>query len=202
MSKLKFVLASNNPGKLREMKDILSELGIDVLSQKEAGISSEPEETGTTFEENAAIKARAAMELSGLPALADDSGIVVDALGGAPGVYSARYGGCNTDEERTGLLLKNMEKEEHRDAKFVSCIAVAFPNGDVLITRGECAGELTYEPRGENGFGYDPIFFMERFGKTLAEVSAEEKNSVSHRGRALRAMKERLADYFKENGTC
>ena len=202
MNKLKFVLASNNPGKLREMKDILSELGIDVLSQKEAGISSEPEETGTTFEENAAIKARAAMELSGLPALADDSGIVVDALGGAPGVYSARYGGCNTDEERTGLLLKNMEKEEHRDAKFVSCIAVAFPNGDVLITRGECAGELTYEPRGENGFGYDPIFFMERFGKTLAEVSAEEKNSVSHRGRALRAMKERLADYFKENGTC
>ena len=147
-------------------------------------------------------KARAAMELSGLPALADDSGSVVDALGGAPGVYSARYGGCNTDEERTGLLLKNMEKEEHRDAKFVSCIAVAFPNGDVLITRGECAGELTYEPRGENGFGYDPIFFMERFGKTLAEVSAEEKNSVSHRGRALRAMKERLADYFKENGTC
>ena len=202
MSKLKFVLASNNPGKLREMKEILSELGIDVLSQKEAGISSEPEETGTTFEENAAIKARAAMELSGLPALADDSGIVVDALGGAPGVYSARYGGCNTDEERTGLLLKNMEKEEHRDAKFVSCIAVAFPNGDVLITRGECAGKLTYEPRGENGFGYDPIFFMERFGKTLAEVSAEEKNSVSHRGRALRAMKERLADYFKENGTC
>ena len=202
MSKLKFVLASNNPGKLREMKDILSELGIDVLSQKEAGISSEPEETGTTFEENAAIKARAAMELSGLPALADDSGIVVDALGGAPGVYSARYGGCNTDEERMGLLLKNMEKEEHRDAKFVSCIAVAFPNGDVLITRGECAGKLTYEPRGENGFGYDPIFFMERFGKTLAEVSAEEKNSVSHRGRALRAMKERLADYFKENGTC
>ena len=202
MSKLKFVLASNNPGKLREMKEILSELGIDVLSQKEAGISSEPEETGTTFEENAAIKARAAMELSGLPALADDSGIAVDALGGAPGVYSARYGDCHTDEERTALLLKNMENEEHRDAKFVSCIAVAFPNGDVLITRGECAGELTYEQRGENGFGYDPIFFMERFGKTLAEVSAEEKNSVSHRGRALRAMKERLADYFKENGTC
>ena len=194
---MRFVLASNNPGKLREMREILSELGVEVLSQREAGISVEPEETGTTFAENALIKARAAMEASGLAAIADDSGIVVEALGGAPGVYSARYGGCATDEERTRLLLKNMENEEHRAAKFVSDIAVVFPNGDELVTAGECAGELTREPRGENGFGYDPIFYMPCFGRTLAEVTAEEKNGVSHRGRALRAMKEKLTEYFR-----
>lgn len=199
---MKFVLASNNPGKLREMREILSQLGIEVLSQREAGIAVEPEETGTTFAENALIKARAAMEASGLAAIADDSGIAVEALGGAPGVYSARYGNCASDGERVELLLKNMEHEEHRAAKFVSNIAVVFPNGDELVTAGECAGELTYAPRGENGFGYDPIFFMPCFGRTLAEVTAEEKNGVSHRGRALRAMKEKLTEYFKEKERC
>jgi XTP/dITP diphosphohydrolase len=142
------------------------------------------------------------MEAAGLAAIADDSGIVVEALGGAPGVYSARYGGCGTDEERLLLLLKNMENEEHRAAKFVSNVAVVFPNGDELVTAGECAGELTREARGENGFGYDPIFYMPCFGRTLAEVTAEEKNAVSHRGKALRAMKEKLEVYFKENHTC
>ena len=199
---MKFVLASNNKGKLREMREILSELGIEVLSQREAGISVEPEETGATFAENALIKARAAMEASGLAAIADDSGIAVEALGGAPGVYSARYGNCGSDEERVQLLLKNMENEEHRAAKFVSDIAVVFPDGKELLTEGECAGELTREPRGENGFGYDPIFYMPCFGRTLAEVSAEEKNAVSHRGKALRAMKVKLEDYFKENREC
>ena len=198
MSDLKFVLASNNKGKLKEMREILSELGIEVMSQREAGIASEPEEDGTTFEENAIIKAKAAMEASGLPAIADDSGIAVDALNGEPGIYSARYGDCGSDEERVEYLLKNMENEEHRAAKFVSSIAVAFPNGDVLTTLGECHGTLTYEPVGENGFGYDPVFYMEQFGRTLAQVTAEEKNSVSHRGRALRAMKEKLTEYFKE----
>ncbi len=198
MSDLKFVLASNNKGKLKEMREILSELGIEVMSQREAGIASEPEEDGTTFEENAIIKAKAAMEASGLPAIADDSGIAVDALNGEPGIYSARYGDCGSDEERVEYLLKNMENEEHRAAKFVSSIAVAFPNGDVLTTLGECHGTLTYEPIGENGFGYDPVFYMEQFGRTLAQVTAEEKNSVSHRGRALRAMKEKLTEYFKE----
>lgn len=198
MSDLKFVLASNNKGKLKEMREILSELGIEVMSQREAGIASEPEEDGTTFEENAIIKAKAAMEASGLPAIADDSGIAVDALNGEPGIYSARYGDCGSDEERVEYLLKNMENEEHRAAKFVSSIAVAFPNGDVLTTLGECHGTLTYEPIGENGFGYDPVFYMEQFGCTLAQVTAEEKNSVSHRGRALRAMKEKLTEYFKE----
>lgn len=195
---MKFVLASNNKGKLKEMREILSQLGIEVLSQQEAGIAVEPEETGTTFAENALIKARAAMEASGLAAIADDSGIVVEALGGAPGVYSARYGDCSSDEERVQLLLKNMENEEQRAAKFVSNIAVVFPDGAELVTAGECCGELTREPRGENGFGYDPIFYMDRFGRTLAEVSAEEKNAVSHRGRALRAMKEKLTEYFEE----
>ena len=202
MSKVRFVLASNNKGKLKEMREILSELGIEVMSQKEAGIASEPEENGTTFEENAIIKARAAMEASGLPAIADDSGIAVDALNGEPGIYSARYGDCGSDEERVEYLLKNMENEEHRAAKFVSSIAVAFPGGDVLTTIGECHGELTYAPVGENGFGYDPVFYMEQFGRTLAQVTPEEKNSVSHRGRALRAMKEKLTDYFKENKIC
>ena len=199
MSEIRFVLASNNKGKLKEMREILSELGIDVMSQKEAGIASEPEEDGTTFEENAIIKAKAAMEASGLPAIADDSGIAVDALNGEPGIYSARYGDCASDEERVEYLLKNMENEEHRAAKFVSSIAVTFPNGDVLTTIGECHGTLTYAPVGENGFGYDPIFYMEQFGRTLAEVTPEEKNSVSHRGRALRAMKEKLTEYFKAN---
>lgn len=202
MNEIRFVLASNNKGKLKEMREILSALGVDVISQKEAGIASEPEETGTTFAENAVIKAKAAMEAAGLPAIADDSGIVVEALGGAPGIYSARYGNCSSDEERVDYLLKNMENEEHRAAKFVSSIAVAFPNGDVLTTSGECCGELTRAPVGENGFGYDPVFYMQQFGCTLAQVTPEQKNSVSHRGRALRAMKEKLNIYFKENGIC
>jgi XTP/dITP diphosphohydrolase len=202
MSEVKFVLASNNKGKLREMREILGEAGVSVLSQSEAGIQVEPEETGTTFEENALIKARAACSAAGIPAIADDSGLAVDALGGAPGIYSARYGNCATDEERVELLLENMRGKEQRSARFVSCIAAVFPNGDELITCGECEGEITQSPAGENGFGYDPVFYMACFGRTLAEVSAEEKNGVSHRGKALRAMKTKLDEYFKENKPC
>ena len=190
-----FVLASHNKAKLREMREILGELGIRVVSQSEAGVDVEPEETGSTFEENAVIKARAVMEAAGMPAMADDSGLMVDALGGAPGVYSARYGGETvlSDEERNTLLLKNMENMEHRSAKFVSVIAVAYPDGRVLTARGEVHGEIAREERGANGFGYDPLFRLPD-GRHMAELSSDEKNSISHRGNALRELKRILTE--------
>ncbi len=195
MSGERFVLASHNPGKLREMREILGELGILVLSQQEAGVDVEPEETGATFEENARIKAVAVMEASGLPAVADDSGLMVDALGGAPGVYSARYGGGHdrSDEERNAFLLQNLENEEHRSAKYVSVIAVAYPDGRVLTARGECYGEIAREERGRGGFGYDPLFRLPD-GRHMAELSSEEKNRISHRGNALRELKRILTE--------
>ena len=190
-----FVLASHNRGKLAEMREILGELGIRVMSQKDAGVDVEPEETGVTFEENARIKAVAVMKAAGLPAVADDSGLAVEALGGAPGVYSARYGGelARTDAERSALLLQNMENMEHRAAKFVSVIAVAYPDGRILTARGECRGEIAREPRGSNGFGYDPVFLLSD-GRHMAELSSEEKNGISHRGRALRELKRILTE--------
>ena len=195
MSGERFVLASHNPGKLREMREILGELGILVLSQQEAGVDVEPEETGATFEENARIKAVAVMEASGLPAVADDSGLMVDALGGAPGVYSARYGGGHdrSDEERNAFLLQNLVNEEHRSAKYVSVIAVAYPDGRVLTARGECYGEIAREERGRGGFGYDPLFRLPD-GRHMAELSSEEKNRISHRGNALRELKRILTE--------
>ena len=191
----RFVLASHNQAKLAEMRDILGELGIRVISQAEAGVDVEPEETSATFEENALIKARAVMEASGLPAVADDSGLMVDALGGAPGVYSARYGGGHdrTDAQRNALLLKNLENEEHRRAKFVSVIAVAWPDGREITARGEVHGEIAREERGANGFGYDPLFLLPD-GRHMAELSSEEKNSISHRGNALRELKRILTE--------
>jgi XTP/dITP diphosphohydrolase len=195
MMEERFVLASHNAAKLREMREILGSLGIRVLSQREAGVDVEPEETGTTFEDNARIKAVAVMEASGLPALADDSGLMVDALGGAPGVYSARYGGGHdrSDAERNAFLLENLEHEEQRGAKFVSVIAVAYPDGRVLIARGEVRGEIAREERGENGFGYDPLFRLPD-GRHMAELSGEEKNAVFHRGNALRELKRILTE--------
>ena len=199
---MKFVLASNNQKKLKELRAILGEMGVEVISQKEAGIHTEPEETGTTFRENSLIKATAAMKASNLPAIADDSGLSVDALGGRPGVYSARYGGEGlSDTERYLLLLKNMENIEDRSAKFVSCISCAFPNGDTLDVQGECRGTILREPRGEGGFGYDPVFFSEEAGKSMGEMTAEEKNAVSHRGKAIRAFAPVLKEYLeKRNG--
>ena len=190
-----FVLASRNAGKLAEMREILRELGIRVMSQADAGVDVEPEETGLTFEENARIKATAVMEAAGLPAIADDSGLMVDALDGAPGVFSARYGGAlaRTDAERSTLLLKNMENMEHRSAKFVSVIAVAYPDGRILTACGECCGEIAREPRGNNGFGYDPIFVLPD-GRHMAELGSDEKNAISHRGRALRELKQKLTE--------
>lgn len=190
---MRFVLASNNKKKLKELREILGAMGYEVLSQSEAGLNLEVEETGTTFAENAMLKASAACKALNMPAIADDSGLMVDALDGAPGVYSARYGGEGLDDVgRYELLLKNLENTEQRNAKFVSSIACVFPNGDVITAEGECHGEITREPIGDDGFGYDPIFYMAQFDKTMAQMTAEEKNAVSHRGKALEIFAQKL----------
>ena len=195
---MKLVLASKNQKKLVEMNDILSHLGIEVCSEAEAGVDIEVEETGTTFEENSLLKARAVMEASGLPAIADDSGLCVDCLNGAPGVYSARYGGEGlSDEDRYKILLENMRGQLTRTAKFVSVITCCFPNGDVLSARGECPGTIAYAPMGDGGFGYDPVFFVPELKKTFSQLAPEEKNAVSHRGKALESFKEKLEEYLK-----
>lgn len=193
---MKLVLASKNPKKLKEMGDILSTLGVEVLSEAQAGVDVEVEETGSTFAENARLKAEAVMCASGLPAVADDSGLCVDALNGAPGVYSARYGGEGLDDTgRYRLLLENMRGQLDRRCKFVSAICCAFPSGDVVEAWGECPGTLAYAPKGSDGFGYDPIFFLPERKKTFAELTAEEKNTISHRGKALEQFREKLAAY-------
>ena len=191
---MKLVVASNNAHKIAELNAILSRLGMEVVSQREAGVHVEPEETGTTFEENSYIMAKAVLEASGMAAVADDSGLMVEALGGAPGVYSARFGGaeCKTDRDRLEYLLKKMEGQENRAAKFVSVITVLTPDGRKLVARGECPGVLLTEPHGDNGFGYDPIFFYPQKGCTFAELPAEEKNKISHRSRALKLLSERI----------
>ena len=183
---MKVVLASHNTKKMVEMRAILSRMGVEVISQAEVGLDLEPEETGTTFEENARIKAKAVMEASGLPAIADDSGLMVDALGGEPGVYSARYGGEGLDDTgRWQLLLKNMAGQTNRACKFVSVICCAFPDGTELMARGECPGVLAQGPSGDGGFGYDPVFYLPQLGKTMAQLTPEEKNQISHRAQAL-----------------
>ena len=195
---MKLVLASQNQKKLAEMNRILTRLGVEVCSEAEAGVDLEVEETGTTFEENSLLKARAVMEASGLPAIADDSGLCVDCLNGAPGVYSARYGGEElTDEGRYRMLLENMRGQMTRTAKFVSVITCCFPNGDVLTARGECQGTIAYAPMGEGGFGYDPVFFVPELKKTFAQLTAGEKNAISHRGRALEAFQAKLEEYLR-----
>lgn len=195
---MKLVLASKNQKKMKEMNEILSGMGVEVCLQSDVGIDIDVEETGTTFEENSLLKARAVMEASGQPAIADDSGLCVDALNGAPGVYSARYGGEGLDDAgRYRLLLSNMPKGAARTAKFVSVITCCFPNGDVLTARGECPGTISFAPMGEGGFGYDPVFFLPKQKKTFAQLSAEEKNAISHRGRALEAFQAKLEAYLK-----
>ena len=195
---MKLVLASKNEKKMREMNEILSGMGVEVCLQADVGVDVDVEETGTTFEENSMLKAKAVMEASGLPAIADDSGLCVDALNGAPGVYSARYGGEGLDDTgRYRLLLANMPKGAARTAKFVSVITCCFPNGDVLTARGECPGTVAFAPMGEGGFGYDPVFFLPKLKKTFAQLSPEEKNTISHRGRALEAFQAKLEEYLK-----
>lgn len=195
---MKLVLASNNKKKLAEMRAIFAQMGIDVLTQEEAGVSVEPEETGETFEANAIIKAEAVMRLCGLPSVADDSGLVVEALCGEPGVYSARYGGdaYKTDMDRVELLLSKMNNVEHRCAKFVSCIACVFPNFEVLTAMGECIGEITRTPMGTGGFGYDPVFYLPEYARTMAQIEPILKNKISHRAAAIEAFKNKLIGYI------
>ena len=181
---MRLVLASNNRKKLKEMNDILSEHGIEVISMADAGIDSNPEENGTTFEENALIKAEAAMRAGGVACVADDSGLEVDALNNAPGVYSARY--CEgSDLDRVNFLLKNMEGVADRRARFVSAFACVTPDGKKIVVRGECPGEILTELKGEGGFGYDPVFFVPEVGCTFAEMPQGAKNKISHRARAI-----------------
>lgn len=195
---MKVVLASKNKHKLEEISQITKQFDMELVLQSELGVDIDVEETGTTFEENSLIKAEAVMRATGMPALADDSGIMVDALGGAPGIYSARYGFDESldDWGRLQLLLKNTEKvpDGQRQAKFVSVISFVTPEGKVIQARGEIHGELTREARGEHGFGYDPIFYYPPLGKTTAELSAEEKNAVSHRANALKVFYEKLKE--------
>ena len=195
---MKMVLASKNQKKMKEMNEILSGMGVEVCLQSDVGIDIDVEETGTTFEENSLLKAKAVREASGLPAIADDSGLCVDALNGAPGVYSARYGGDGLDDTgRYKLLLANMPRGAARTAKFVSVITCCFPGGEVLTARGECPGTIAFAPMGEGGFGYDPVFFLPKLKKTFAQLAPEEKNAVSHRGRALEAFQAKLEEYLK-----
>ena len=194
---MKLVLASKNKKKLVEMNAILNQLGVEVCSEAEAGVDIDVEETGTTFEENSLLKARAVMQASGLPAIADDSGLCVDALGGAPGVYSARYGGEGLDDVgRYKLLLENMRGQSPRTCRFVSVITCCFPDGAVITARGECEGTVAFAPMGEGGFGYDPVFFVPKLKKTFAQLTAEEKNGMSHRGKALEVFREKLEEYL------
>ena len=196
---MKFVLASHNKGKLAEMQAILRELGVEVVLQSDLGLSLEPEENGGTFTENARIKARAVMEASGLPAIGDDSGLCVDALNGAPGVYSARYGGLDDDAARYRLLLQNMRGSMTRAAHVHTSVVCVFPDGTELTAEGDCHGTIAYAPMGDRGFGYDPVFFVPQLRKTFAQMTAEEKNAISHRGNALRAFSGILKEYLEKH---
>ena len=188
-----YVIATNNAHKLHEIRDILENDRRKFLSMKEAGIATDPEENGTTFEENALIKARAACKASGLPALADDSGLEVDALNGEPGIRSARY--CEgSDADRVVYLLKKMENipAENRGAQFVSAIACVYPDGTEFAVRGICRGVILTENRGEGGFGYDPVFFVPEEGETFASMPQARKNAISHRANSLKLTREEL----------
>lgn len=183
---MKIVAATTNAGKIREFQEILGELGYEVVSMHDEGIDVEVEETGTSFAENALIKARAVSMLCDYPVIADDSGLCVDALDGAPGIYSARFAGEGaTDKDRNEKLLKAMENEENRKARYVASIAFISSDGREIVTEGTVEGELMHEEHGSGGFGYDPIFMCTEIGKCFGLAAPEEKNAVSHRGRAL-----------------
>ena len=188
----KWIIATNNPGKVREFHKILPPLGIDAVSLKEAGIRLEVEETGTTFEENALVKARAACACSGMPAVADDSGLVVDALDGRPGVYSARY--AETEKACNLRLLAEMQDvpDEKRQAHYACAIACVLPDGREFTVYGECYGVIARDETGENGFGYDPLFYLPQYGVTFGELAPEIKNEISHRAKALKAFAEKI----------
>ena len=197
---MKLIMATGNQNKVREIREMLKGSDIEIISMKEAGITADIEENGKTFEENAAIKAEAIRDLSGQMVLADDSGLMIDAMDGGPGVHSARFMGEDTSYDiKNAAILKELEKvpEEERGARFVCAMALAFPEKDgikpeTIIYRGVFEGRIAYEAKGENGFGYDPIFFVPSENMTSAELSPEEKNAMSHRGNALRQVVEAL----------
>jgi len=192
----KFVLATANPGKVIEMQKMLTDLNIKVLTRDELGITVNIEETGTTFLENATLKAKAICRISKLPSIADDSGLVVKALDGKPGVYSSSFGGESlTSAERCDYLLNQLKNMEQRDAKFVCTIVCSFPDGKFITATGECHGSISYKASGAGGFGYDPVFLPAGMDKTMAELCADEKNNISHRGKALRC----FYDLLKSN---
>ena len=197
---MKVVLASKNAHKLEEIRKITEQFGIELVLQSQIGIDLDVDENGESFEENSFIKARAVMEATGLPALADDSGLAVDALNGEPGIYSARYGFDESldDRGRLNLLLKNMENvaDGNRQAKFVCVITLVMPDGQMIQARGEAHGEILRQAAGNGGFGYDPIFYYPPLGKTFAELSAQEKNQVSHRAEALKLFYKKLTEAF------
>ena len=197
---MKLILASKNRHKLVELDAILRGLGMEVALESEYGLDLDVEETGTTFEDNSYLKAKAVFDASGLAAIADDSGLMVDALGGEPGVYSARYGGKQTDAERTALLLENMKDvpDDRRGAQFVSVITCIFPDGRKITARGVCRGTILHETHGTGGFGYDPVFFYPPLAKTFGQLAAEEKSAISHRGKALQSFAEKLETYLKK----
>lgn len=195
---MKVVLASRNRHKLAEIQAILEKYDMELVLQSDLGLQIEVDETGQSFEENSMLKAKALAEATGLPAVADDSGLCVDVLGGEPGIYSARYGApdCVTDRDRLNHLLKNMRgvRSEERTARFVCVITLLWPDGRSLVARGSCEGFITFEPRGEDGFGYDPVFYVPSQGCTFAQMGAERKNAISHRANALQKLCQMLED--------
>ncbi len=195
-----FLIATHNMKKRDELQRILSPLGVHVLTADEAGVDlTDVEETGTTFEENALLKARSGCKEGKMPCIADDSGLCVDALDGAPGVYSARFAGEHGNDDKNNEKLLSLLSDvppEKRTARFVSTVACVFPDGRELVVRGECEGKIGYEKRGENGFGYDPLFYVGE--RTFAEFTPEEKDAVSHRGNALRALCKALPAYLNK----
>ena len=201
---MRVIVATGNKDKVKEIKEILSDMDALVVTMKDAGLSAEPEEDGATFLENAVIKAKAVAEKAAKSSdwkdavvMADDSGLVIDALNGEPGIYSARYMGHDTSyREKNANLIERLDNvpEEERSARFVCAVAAVCPGGKILTAEAAMEGRIAYEEHGQGGFGYDPIFYLPEFDRTSAELSLEEKNSISHRGKALRMMREKLTD--------
>lgn len=193
---MRIIAATQNAHKITEMAAILETFGMEIISQGDAGLGAvDIEETGNTFEENSAIKARAICEMTGEIAIADDSGLTVDALNGEPGVYSARYAGPDTNDASNNAKLLDALKDvppSKRTGQYISVITLAYPDGHILVSRGECTGQLLFSPRGEGGFGYDSLFVPDGTNKTFAEMTQEEKNAISHRAKALEGLKELL----------
>lgn len=190
---MKLLMATNNKGKVRELQALLNDKNIEVLTLSEAGYSIAVEEDGKTFAENALKKALETYKITKMPTIADDSGLCVDALSGAPGIYSARWAGEGaTGEMMISKLLEELGEKKERGAEFVCSIALVFSEDDIVTAEGICRGEILFSPRGEDGFGYDPVFYASEKGKTFAEMSTEEKNTLSHRARAIKNLKEKL----------